>query len=73
MTAIDGDVVSFTRCYSLPSGEERHSHSTLRFRTEKLLRESLDDAGFKVEHVYGGWRREPVGAGQGELLVVARS
>ena len=73
VTAIDGDVVSFTRCYSLPSGEERHSHSTLRFRTEKLLRESLADAGFKVEHIYGGWRREPVGAGQGELLVVARS
>jgi len=26
-----------------------------------------------VDRVYGGWGREPVGAGDGELLVVAHT
>ena len=45
---------------------------TLRFRTEDELRTSLAAAGFVVEHVFGGWDREPVGAGDGEFLVIAR-
>jgi hypothetical protein len=45
--------------------------SILRFRTEAELRDSLAAAGFTVEAVYGGWSREPVGAGDGELIVVA--
>jgi SAM-dependent methyltransferase len=73
VTTMGGGIVSLTRRYRFPNGEERRSNSTLRFRTEKLLRESLADAGFTVEHVYGGWLREPVGAGDGELIVVARA
>jgi SAM-dependent methyltransferase len=73
VTAIGSGTVSFTRCYCFPNGEELQSNSTLRFRTEQLLRESLGDAGFTVEQVYGGWLLEPVGEGSGELIVVARA
>jgi hypothetical protein len=37
------------------------------------LRSALRQAGFTVEQIYGGWNREPVGAADGELLVVARA
>jgi hypothetical protein len=43
----------------------------LRFRSEGELRRSLTGAGFTVDAVLGGWHRQPVGAGDGELLVVA--
>jgi len=33
--------------------------STLRFRTEHEIRTSLEQAGFQIKHVYGGWRHEP--------------
>lgn len=69
---VENSIVTFTRHYCLPSGQELQSTSTLRFRTEQLLRESLGQAGFSVEHVHGGWRHEPVGAGGGELIVLAR-
>lgn len=59
--------------YEYPSGEELLSSTVLRFRSEDELRASLADAGFAVERIYGGWRRQPVGAGDGELLVIARA
>ena len=48
------------------------STATLRFRSEEEVRATLHDAGFRVEALWGGWQREPVGQGDGELLVVAR-
>ncbi len=63
--------VSFTHTYEFPDGDELHSTATLRFRTEDELRRSLAVAGFSVDVIFGGWAREPVGAGDGELLVVA--
>ena len=72
VTDVRGETVSFTRHYRFPNGEELLSESTLRFRNEERLRESLTEAGFAVEHIYGGWLREPVGSGDGELIVVAR-
>lgn len=44
---------------------------TLRFRAEPELRAALAAAGFEVEHVFGGWHREPAGRGAGELVFVA--
>ena len=64
--------VSFTSINELPGGETLAVDSTLRFRTEAELRESLEAAGFAIEAVYGGWSREPVGSGDGELIVIAR-
>jgi 2-polyprenyl-3-methyl-5-hydroxy-6-metoxy-1,4-benzoquinol methylase len=31
------------------------------------------DAGFTIEQIYGGWNREPIGAPDGEFLVIARA
>ncbi len=71
VTRVDDDVVSHTIRYRFDDGSELASDATLRFRSEDDLRRSLADAGFAVEAVFGGWGREPVGAGDGELLVVA--
>jgi ubiquinone/menaquinone biosynthesis C-methylase UbiE len=72
VTSIGGGRVSFTSINELPDGRALAVDSTLRFRTEAELRESLEAAGFAIEAVYGGLNREPVGAGAGELIVVAR-
>jgi SAM-dependent methyltransferase len=72
VTAVDGNVVSFATDYWFDEGTKLRSTASLRFRTEDELRISLADAGFSIEAVYGGWERQPVGAPDGELLVVAR-
>jgi SAM-dependent methyltransferase len=73
VTSVAGGSVAFTHHYRLPGGTALSSESTLRFRSEGELRSSLAAAGFVVDRVYGGWGREPVGAGDGELLVVAHT
>ena len=65
--------VAFTQHYELPDGSELTSDATLAFRPEREVRKALATAGFTVEHVYGGWARQPVGHEDGELLVVARA
>ncbi|MGK5684619.1 class I SAM-dependent methyltransferase [Actinoplanes sp. URMC 104] len=67
----DGSV-TFTRHYIFTEGDELTSSATLRFRSESELRTTVEAAGFDVDTVYGGWAREPVGAGEdGELIVTA--
>ncbi|HEU5420151.1 MAG TPA: class I SAM-dependent methyltransferase [Streptosporangiaceae bacterium] len=68
-----GAVVGFAIHYAFPGAGNLVSTATLRFRTEAELRSSLARAGFEVEQVYGGWHREPAGAGDGEFLVIARA
>ncbi len=70
--AVTGNVVDFSISYAFSDGEELLSTASLRFRTEPELRSSLRAAGFTIEQVYGGWKREPVGAPDGEFLVIAR-
>ncbi|MFD7657105.1 class I SAM-dependent methyltransferase [Actinosynnema sp. NPDC059797] len=70
VTSVEGGLVSFTHHYDFPDGE-RVGTATMRFRTEEELRGSLSAAGFTVDRVYGGRRREPVGAPDGEFLVIA--
>ncbi|GLY01850.1 class I SAM-dependent methyltransferase [Actinoplanes sp. NBRC 101535] len=67
----EGGTVLCTRHYRFPDGSEITNTSTLRLRTETEIRESLVEAGFRVEQIYGGWGREPVGLGDGELIVIA--
>lgn len=71
--AVQGDCVTFTGhlCF-VETGETLQDTSTLRFRGADELSRSLEAAGFVVEHVHGGWYRESVGAGCGELVVLAR-
>ncbi|MGQ5261745.1 class I SAM-dependent methyltransferase [Micromonospora sp. ZYX-F-536] len=73
VTGVRGGAVSFTHHYHFADGEELLSSATLRFRTEAELRDSLGAAGFTVDRVHGGWHREPVGQGDGELLVIAHA
>lgn len=42
-----------------------------RFRSPVLVRQSLEEAGFQVDAMCGGWQREPVGEGVGEIVVLA--
>jgi SAM-dependent methyltransferase len=69
---ITADVVSFSHHYRFSDGQELRSDSSLRFWGEPRLRQSVTDAGFAIERVHGGWRGEPVGSGDGELILVAR-
>lgn len=73
VTSVGDETVRFTHHYRFGSGDELRSDSTLRFRSEERLRESLTDVGFTIENIYGGWKRQPIGSDDGELLVVARA
>ena len=66
-------IVSYTNHYAFANtGEELISPCKLRFRTEHELTESLANAGFALERVYGDWDRRPAGPTARELIVVAR-
>jgi SAM-dependent methyltransferase len=71
VTAARDGVVELTRRYAFPDGQKCESSSTLRFRSADELRSNLEEGGFTVEQMYGGWLREPLGAGEGELVVLA--
>ena len=72
VTQHTADWVSFSHHYNFPDGTTLRSDSSLRFWSEARLRQSVIDAGLTIERVDGGWRGEPVGAGDGELIVLAR-
>lgn len=73
VTSVVDGVVDYAIHYLMPGGDELLTEGTLRFRTEQQLRTSLRESGFAVEQIYGGWNREPIGAPDGEFLVVARA
>jgi SAM-dependent methyltransferase len=73
VNAVRDGLVDSTIRYRFSDAEELVSTATLRFRSEAEIRGSLQALGFTVETIYGGWGREPVGQGDGELLVVARA
>jgi SAM-dependent methyltransferase len=73
VTGVRGFDVDSTIHYEFSDGSELESSTTLRFRPEAEIRSTLRDAGFAIERIYGGWHREPVGAPDGELLVIARA
>ncbi len=73
VNSVADGVVSFTISYAFSDGEHLRSAADLRFRTEEEVRSSLAGAGFAVEHIYGGWNREPIGAPDREFLVIART
>jgi hypothetical protein len=73
VTAVHDGSVDFTIRYGFPDAKQLVSTATLRFRSESDVRRSLQALGYSVETVYGGWGRQPVGHGDGELIVVARA
>jgi SAM-dependent methyltransferase len=71
---LTGENVTFVIHYQFSdSSDELLSKNTLRFRSEQELRASLQNADFKVEQIYGGWNRDPIGHQDGEFIVVARA
>lgn len=72
VTDLRDSVVTFVHYYHFSDGQELTSVATLRFRTEDEIRSALADAEFAVDRIYGGWNREPVGAPDGQFLVIAR-
>jgi SAM-dependent methyltransferase len=71
-SVVDGNVTGVHH-YRFSDGDERRATATMRFRPEAEIRAALAAAGFTVEHLYGGWNRDPVGHPDGEFLVIARS
>ena len=72
LVEVKDDLVRNELHYLLPDvGEPLISRNELRFRTEAELTQSLTDAGFSVEHVFGGWNRQRVDAGTTELIFIA--
>ena len=65
-------LVTFDELVLVPGGTPEVQSSVLAFRSETQLRADLAATGFTVEAIHGGWNGEPVGAGAGELIVVAR-
>jgi SAM-dependent methyltransferase len=56
----------------LPDGTNVNHDETLRFRSERELRDSLGVAGFEIESLWGDWDRSMVGSGSDELIFVVR-
>ncbi|MGB0388108.1 MAG: class I SAM-dependent methyltransferase [Ardenticatenaceae bacterium] len=54
------------------TGEVLVASSELRFRSLTELTNSVSNAGFTVEHVYGDWERGPVTSSSRVLVIVAR-
>jgi len=69
---VGAGIVSYTNHYAFEAtGDELVSRCDLRFRSLAELRESLAEAGFAIERVYGDWDRRPPGPTTRELIVVA--
>lgn len=69
---VDGERVRFeSHARFQTSGDDVVSTNELRFRTQPALTRSLLYAGFSVEHIFGGWDRQPVGARSSELIFIA--
>jgi SAM-dependent methyltransferase len=71
VTGVADGIVTFEDHGVFPDGTHEVTTAQLAFRSHERLRADLAEAGFTVEHVYGGWEREPVGQGAGELVLVA--
>lgn len=66
-------LVRITEHRFLADGNREFEDAVLAFRSESALRRDLADAGFTVVQVFGGWAGQPVGAGDGELIVIAHA
>jgi hypothetical protein len=53
------------------SGQELVSSNELRFRTRTKLNQSLSEADFSVESVFGDWERRPTDNESPEFIFVA--
>jgi hypothetical protein len=71
VTAVTGDLVTFTLHYLFDDGEELTSSASTRFRSEESVSDAVRAAGYQIRSIFGGSGGEPVGSSDGELLVLA--
>jgi SAM-dependent methyltransferase len=70
---VHNGVVTYENHYVFAAtGEALVSEGRLRFRSQAELTQSLADAGFAAERVYGDWDRRPAGPRTPELIVIAQ-
>jgi len=72
VSVLDGKVHIQAHNIFTETGETLVVDSTLRFRTEQKIRKSLEDAGFQVQHIYGGWCNEPFTIQSRTMVFVAQ-
>jgi SAM-dependent methyltransferase len=71
--SVVGDVVTMTETTALPDDTVlRVDRAGLRFFDVPTLGRFLTEAGFRVEHQYGDWRRGPVTSTSREIVTIAR-
>ena len=69
---VSGNQVRYEIHYSFAkSGEELVSANELVYRAQDAIEQSLIDAGFRIEQVFGDWDRQRVEATSPELIFVA--
>ncbi|WP_162321958.1 class I SAM-dependent methyltransferase [Nesterenkonia haasae] len=68
----DGPLITARGHNVLPDGRHITADEPLRYRPLRVLRESLDKAGFTVEQTWGDWDRSPVEVDSPELIILAR-
>lgn len=68
----DGDLITARGHNIFPDGRHVTADEPLRYRPLPVLRESLEQAGFRVEHIWGDWDRSPVVSDCPELILLAR-
>jgi len=72
VTSVVDDVVTFAWHNVFPDGTDVSGVSSLRFRSEDVVRRTVEAAGFRIRDVFGGWHGDPVGTA-GEIVVVAEA
>lgn len=70
--AAEGDLITARGHNVFPDGRHVTADEPLRYRPLPVLVESLADAGFTVEQVWGDWDFSPVEEDSPELIVLAR-
>lgn len=66
-------LVAITEHRLLADGNREFEDAVLAFRNEETLRAHMDEAGLVVDEIFGGWLGQPVGAGNGELIITAHA
>jgi SAM-dependent methyltransferase len=69
---IKGNLVRYEIYYLfVQTGDEIVTTKKLAFRSQAEITQSLQDAGFSIENVYGDWDSSPLGPASPEMIFVA--
>ncbi|MGN7294613.1 class I SAM-dependent methyltransferase [Rhizobium sp. SAFR-030] len=68
----DGEHITFDAVFTLlETGERRISESTLRFAPKDKIVALVEEAGFRIESVFGDWDRSSFGPASPEIIVIS--